>query len=530
MDMSRMHHRTLMGVAILLFVAIGGLMLVGCEDKDPLGADGIAGPAKTPIGNTPPETHLSLTLPPGEFPDTSRSSKTLNWWGEDVDGRVVGYEYRWGKVETDTTIIADTTFSLDTLWYDELWSFVDGDADPYWISTSEEEVDFVLPIRSRDALFTMEVRAVDNEGAVDQSPATIAFPIINSRPSIAFRDYSNPGPSSLDPAEIDTTFSFPVRTFVWDANDPDGNESIEKILYALDPQPGDTNWLELPGTESSVTLTELTAETHVFWVKAIDVAGFASTAIHYPNDTLKTDHPDYWMVKEPAPGGFLLVDDSRAQSSDLMLDFYKSIFDSVYSGGAVGEDEQYSVWNLVTLPYATTDVTQTLLMFDNVLWFSYRGEPRLTDAISSMYSFINEPGNRMLLTTIVVDPGTEGVDQGMLLDIASEIYEYSDRFGTVEADSVYLDPVDDLTLPRIFLPRLMNFVSYGLIPLPGSEIMYQLDPSTSDPPQYEGTPVVGLRRADKSYTLVTLPMHLFGESEEDAKEEVGEIIQNTFGD
>jgi hypothetical protein len=525
MDMSRRLHRTLMGVAIFLFVVIGGIMLVGCEDKDPLGADGIAGPAKSPAGNEPPETHLSLTLPPGVLPDTSRSSKTLNWWGEDLDGRVVSYEYRWGKVEEDTTILADTTYSLDTLWYDEEWEFIGDNTEPYWISTTEERVDFILPIRSRDALFTAEVRAVDNDGVVDPTPSTIAFPIINSKPSIEFRDGSNPGPKSLNPEIIDTTYTFPVRTFVWDASDPDGNESIEKVLYALDPLPGDTIWQEIAGNESSVTLTDLEPGTHVFWVKVVDVAGFESNTVNYPNDSLLTEDPDYWMVKSPAPGRFLIVDDYAQQQNNNTLNFYKSIIDSIYNDGVDGEEDLYSVWELIDLPYATTDVTQTLMMFDQVLWYTYRGTPLLTGAFSSMETFINAPGNQMLLTTSVVVEGTEGVDQGMLLDIASAADLFSTRFGSSELDPVFINPVDDLTLPSIFIEFLINSDSYGLTPLPGAEIIYQLDISTSEPPQYEGTPIVGLRRADKSYTLMTVPMHLFGDTEN-----VGEIIHNTFGE
>ena len=72
-------HSWLVGVAIILFAVAGGVMLIGCDEKDPLDADGIAGPSKSPVENQAPETHLSLILPPGEFPDTSRSSKTLNW-------------------------------------------------------------------------------------------------------------------------------------------------------------------------------------------------------------------------------------------------------------------------------------------------------------------------------------------------------------------------------------------------------------------------------------------------------------------
>ncbi|MCB2211266.1 hypothetical protein KQI52_04035 [bacterium] len=513
-------------VAFAAFVLFGGLLLVGCEDKDPLDADGIAGPSKSPVENEPPETYLSLNFPPGELPDTSRSSKTLNWWGEDIDGRVVGYEYRWGQVIfEDTTTIADSTGlePIDTLWYNGDFAFV-GD-DEVWVSTAYEEVKFVLPIRSVSATFTMQVRALDNDGAIDPTPAEIAFPIINSKPEIEFRDGSNPGASDPDTTVVDSVYTFPVRTFVWDASDPDGNESIDKILYALDPLPGDTSWEELAGNESSVTLSDLTPGAHSIVVKVVDVAGFESPPIIYPDPAKKDTDPDYWIVKAPAPGGFLIVDDYALQSQNGTLNYYKAILDSLYNDGTDGEDDVYSVWELEELPYATTDITRSLLMFDKVLWYSFRGTPLLTDAFASMYSFINTEGNRLLLTTSVVDSGEVGVHQGMLLDIADGVEFVSGRFGTLSDDPVYLDPVDVPSLPQLYIGGLINYNTWGLIPAAGSEILYRLDESTHEPPQYEGTPVVGLRRADKSYTLITIPLDLTSD-----RQKVGELIRNTFAE
>ncbi|MBS1262611.1 MAG: hypothetical protein MAG453_01967 [Calditrichaeota bacterium] len=501
--------------AIALVATI--LLVTGCDEQEPVGADGIAGPRKRPVENEPPETHLTLAVPPGEMPDTSRSAKTINWWGEDIDGEVVGYQYRWGRIEADSA-----GAPADTAWYDGDWNLVP-DSLQRWVDTTAEQVDFVLPIRSASATFTLLVRAVDDAGAFDPSPASISFPIINSRPSVTFREGSNPRDYELPDEATFTTF--PVRTFVWDVSDPDGAETVEKILYALDPEPGDTAWQELAGTESSVTLFDLEAGEHVFWVKAEDVAGFQSPPVHFPDADGEFD-PEVWVVKAPAPGGYLIVDDYRLESGPETTSFYREILDDLYNDGEDGLGEVYSVWTLDLLPYSARDVTETLLMFDRVIWYTYRGTPLLTDAFNSMYSFINTPGKRMLLTTVQVDPGTEGVDEGMLLELASDIEQIALRiYGTIEEDPVYMTPPAGVDLPEIRIGEVINNTTFSLVPTDEENVIYRLDPSTIDPPQYEGEPVVGMRRADKSYTLITLPLHLAVD-----QADVAQFIENTFAE
>ncbi|HHE47245.1 MAG TPA: hypothetical protein ENL08_06065 [Bacteroidetes bacterium] len=482
-------------------------VFAGCQESEPVGADGLSGPRRSPVENLPPETHLSISLPEGQLPEPSSSNKTLHWWGEDVDGRVVGYLYRWGKLEFDPV---DSAVVIDTSWI-----------DTSWVETSLDSGVFVLPIRSATATFTFQVRAVDDAGAIDQSPAAISFPVFNSPPEVRFRPFTNPMGQS---GEAYTFYTFDVHTFQWDGSDLDGQESIKAFYYALDPQPGDTSWLELPNTASSITLRDemLTPGSHVFWLKAEDIAGFESERIHFPDSTVASD-PVEWVVKQPA-GEYLIVDDYAMDfppdDPRSYLYYYRAIFDSLYNGGSPGEGDIYSVWELsdTQLPSASADVTETLLKFRKILWFSYYGIPKLTDAFNSMYSFINTPGNRMVLTTM-------SVDTGMVVDLADSLFMATSngRLTSSPTDTVRMIPADAAgLLPVLELVRndIIGRNVYAFEPSATAEVIYRLDESTSTPPQYAGTPVIGIRRQDKSYTIISVPLVPFR-----GGDNIGELIR-----
>jgi len=65
------------------------------------------------------------------FTESMTSMQVLSWWGEDIDGQVVGYYYKWN---------------------------VDND----WTYTNDESKLFFVPIRSSFDVFSFQVKAVDN--------------------------------------------------------------------------------------------------------------------------------------------------------------------------------------------------------------------------------------------------------------------------------------------------------------------------------------------------------------------------------
>ena len=134
------------------------------------------------------------------FTTVFTSKQELHWWGEDKDGDIVGYNYKWSSEST-------------------------------WTYTTKEQAVFYVPIKSDFDVFSFEVKAVDNDSLEDSTPAKLTLPIKNSAPEINFRFNSNP---KIQDIQSDTSFTFPTRTFVWDLFDQDGMESIESVYYALD--------------------------------------------------------------------------------------------------------------------------------------------------------------------------------------------------------------------------------------------------------------------------------------------------------
>ena len=106
--------------------------------------------------NDNPDTGYVWDTLPQAFTTITSSRQELHWWGEDTDGDVVGYQFKWSS--------------------DSTWTF-----------TNLESGVFYVPIRSDLEVFSFEVKAVDNDGNEDQTPSRLTFPIKNSSPEISFR-------------------------------------------------------------------------------------------------------------------------------------------------------------------------------------------------------------------------------------------------------------------------------------------------------------------------------------------------------
>jgi hypothetical protein len=208
-----------------------------------------------------PDTSVQWIAVPSAITTVTTSRQEIHWWGEDRDGYVIGYKYRW---------------NIDTSW----------------TFTSLESGLFYVPITTDSAVFSFEVVAVDNDSAEDLTPARLVLPIKNSAPTIEFRYRSNPLVTDLP---SDTSFTFPTRTFVWDVQDQDGIETVIDVFYALD-DPCDTCWNRLDAASfSSITLTDIPPGFHTFYLKTRDIAGAESDVIHFPDFDDETT-PNYWKV------------------------------------------------------------------------------------------------------------------------------------------------------------------------------------------------------------------------------------------
>ena len=307
------------------------------------------------IGETPDPGMVWDTLDQA-FTTITTSRQVLHWWGEDTDGEVVGYFYKWSS-------------------------------DSSWTYTDQESGTFYVPIRSELDVFSFEVRALDNEGIKDNTPSRIVFPIRNSPPTVSFRYLSNP---QIENIGGDTSYTFPTRTFNWDIFDQDGNETITDIFYAMDDTCSSC-WIRLNGNESSLTLTGLSPGQHTFYLKCQDIAGSTSPMIQFP-DTLMLNEAQVWVVK-PVIGNVLIVDDYPLDNQNNALSWYSGLMDTV-----VGNDG-YSIWEIGDeLPYSSVDISANLKYFKHVVWFAaYNNTAAANDtynaAEASLLNFVMGGGN-----------------------------------------------------------------------------------------------------------------------------------------
>lgn len=473
-----------------LVLSLALALLSGCGLKDPFGDERTSKPA----GNLPPQTHLFLhvtqsqvtltdTLLDGTIVtrfyttglDTTPSRQIVHWWGDDPDGTVAGYYYQW-------------------------------DYQPAPLYTTAEYDTFYVPIRSRYDEFSLRVWAVDNQGLQDPTPAQLRFPVYNTPPVIAFRLNSNPAITGNPNV---TAYTFPTRTFVWDAADADGRQTITHILYALDDT---TEWQQLPGDADQVTLRDLAPGEHRFFIKAVDVSGATSKTLSFP-DPADPAVPLHWVVK-PVQGELLLVNDfAQDQTLYQVQKFYTQILDQVvgpngYSVWEIGSDRTPLINSQNALPYSSFDIEANLSYFKKVIWFAHLGRPNLSAAGLSLTRFAGRGGR------ILISNGNEEVpDTTWTFTSIDSVYRLNPGGRLLAGIKVLAsfgganDAALDLSLEKL----IGNRVS-ALVPGPGAEVVLRMEPSAtaSVTVPYKGSPPVALRYpiGPGECIYLSLPLHL----------------------
>src|SRR2546426_1677795 len=159
-----------MRARLALIVLVGLSILAGCS------------PRRTLAPKLPPETTLFIQGPV----DTVSYKVHLYWFGSDPDGYVVAYELRIKNP--------------------------DAPADTQWVRTTRTDSLFKVYTPKGVSQPLFEVRAIDDDGMVDPSPAHQMFKFRNLPPELTI--VGAPGPR-------DTTFA--SVTVNWVAIDPDGD-------------------------------------------------------------------------------------------------------------------------------------------------------------------------------------------------------------------------------------------------------------------------------------------------------------------
>lgn len=407
--------------------------------------------------NIPPQTTVFVQ---GDTLNLTQSIQTIHWDGSDADGFVVGFYYTWANNP--------------------------GPGD--WIWTTKTTEIFALQITGSDTSYRFQVKAVDNDGAEDPTPAVQVFPIENSPPTIRWTTLSN---------IPDTTFT--VASFVWAASDLDGDSTIVIFEYSLDTA---ANWQSIRGTRRQLILNAdsgLVAGDHAFYIRSVDVAGARSPAIRMPEDPTK-----FWHVKDPQ-GRYLLIDDfeDESNSSSYPDAFYKGLLDTLLARPDINQD--YSYWNIEEqFPSSVIQFTETLKLFDRIIWYTdfiQESDPHFIGAQVALPQFQNRGGKIIYTVKFNQGFGAQGSPLGF-----TPVDSLGSSFRVNPNSLYYVDSTFQNSFPNIQLPELRSsnpFVLlglYGLKPKPTSVPMYRFDN-----PLQGGDPLfvmIGLNDNSQQYDFV----------------------------
>jgi len=298
-------------LAVLLLFAMAALALAGC---------GIKGTLQP---NLPPETTQYVQ---GAL-DTVNHVVRLHWLGTDVDGEVVGYEIRFLNPASP--------------------------AETAWVLTDRTDSTFTVLTPSGYSNPVFEVRAIDDDGERDPSPARNDFQFSNQAPVVDIVS---------GPAINDTTFA--SVTVTWSAGDPDGDATRLRFLVWLDGNEAN------PVTTTSRTFTVPTSS---FFVAGNLVSGRRTLYVRAIDDGGRAGEPDSatWIVRRAVAGSvarLLIVDDvPTSNPSNARFD---TMFTNSTARAGIAADE-YTVLRMQTgQPFrSAADVEQTFKLFQSVIWY-----------------------------------------------------------------------------------------------------------------------------------------------------------------
>ena len=177
------------------------------------------------VQNSAPDTEVTATPPV-----LSETGYTVSffWTGFDPDGKVKGYQWRISDNGADNIVDVG-----DTLTHLLPWHFTEV-TDSTFIVTADIEnfgkdvADSLSPKSTRFwQTHTFFVRAMDEEGNVDPTPANVSFTATTLAPTIVINLPGIPQPNSCSQAP-------PAIAFGWEGTDPDNPEKTPKeVRYLL---------------------------------------------------------------------------------------------------------------------------------------------------------------------------------------------------------------------------------------------------------------------------------------------------------
>lgn len=353
-----------LGFVILLL----GVAAVGCTGRTAL------------VPRLAPETTVFVQ---GDV-DTVNHVVEIFWFGTDPDGVVAFYELRLLNPAAP--------------------------AESAWVRTTRTDSTFTVFTPTGSASPVFEVRAIDNDGLIDATPARQRFFFDNEPPTVMIGSY--PQPSSETYASL---------TLSWTASDPDGESSIMRFRVWLDGNEANPHIL------SGMTYTIPTADffegpevrsgTRTVFVQPIDDGGLVGETVSRS-----------WTVRPTVTGPpgtrarLLLIDDVST------LNTLNTRTDTLWAN-AVANQLEPGTWSVLRLqtvqPFQSPeDARQTFSLYDAVIW--YRGtESTFSNVLRDVQGGIAaavEDGHSFLVEGLNLVDGI-GRSGPLEQDFVSRVYE-----------------------------------------------------------------------------------------------------------
>ncbi|GAB5537057.1 MAG: hypothetical protein Rubg2KO_33060 [Rubricoccaceae bacterium] len=477
------------------------------------------------------------------MPETELSVRSTDL-REDLEGRrlVSTVEVAWSGTDADGVVLA-----YDVRAYAIGAGLPTPDLEEGWGRTVRRDSTLLLPIPlgAREADVTVEVRAVDDDGSVDATPARTVFPIINSDPSLRFISAEAPP---------DTTW--PVVSFAFTAQDPDGEANLDAIELALNNPDGpftriapEATFLTLVAEDASstgttearlfvgrgfsntgVSLPGLVLDgDNVLYMRSVDQAGATSETFRYPSlDADGVPLHAFYVQRVTSP--VLLVNDFRSSGDEAVIGVAR---EALAINGTAGFD----TWDLSgtvqsaaapvfseALP-STPDPTlrQTFALWDYVYWVSNAVTNRVSGnnfprAAGALDLFFSDGGRLLVHTPITLpqseedgagNPAVDVLPLGGLVDLNAfnpNVRSLRASSGTLVQPGVEV-PGTGRMLPPLQTTRLLT----SALPYetrPDDLVLYRLPFYENNNPNaaWQGSEVVASIRADRRVALFALPL------------------------
>lgn len=385
--------------------------------------------------NTEPVTNLYLSSINRSGSDRLNAIVEMKWSGEDKDGYITGYEISFDNINWSYTDVQDSTFRFT----------INNGSDT-------TDIDFY-------------VRAIDNDGNKDKTPAYLKIPIKNTAPTIVLDDNLIKG---------DSVYS--VFSIFWTANDLDGFNTLDSIYIKINngewfaiaksfnfatfvaeqPELNGPTLAKVYGGNNAFNLNRtisglVVGAKNTVYVKAKDLSGVDSEL-----DSLAP------FVLRRKTSDLLVLDAFNIASTPNADDVYKVALSQSY-----GAYDYYDFYRQNKGYFPKLWKPTFLLMmnlYDKIFWYSDNsrsataGGMLLEEGATAIQDYLNNGGKILIASDF--DNSAEGTTAGPF-PRTSPVFQYSvmDSFQTFYAANQKATMAND----SLVIPDAINGVGYPML-------------------------------------------------------------------